>query len=69
MPGLREETMTHFETSRVNEVIGLNIGIVQEAARRLSAALDIEVLENEIVALEKSIEELKRSLAALPYRR
>lgn len=61
--------MTHFETSRVNEVIGLNIGIIQEAARRLSAALDIEVLENEIVALEKSIEELKRSLAALPYRR
>lgn len=61
--------MTHFETSRVNEVIGINIGIVQEAARRLSASLEIETLEDEIVALEESIEELKRSLAALPYRR
>lgn len=61
--------MTHFETSRVNEVIGINIGIVQEAARRLSPGLELEQLQDEIVALERSIEELKKSIDSLPYRK
>lgn len=61
--------MTQFATSRVNEMIGINIGIVQEAARRLSTSLELEQLEEEIVVLEKGLEELKRSIASLPYKR
>ncbi|HBA87652.1 MAG TPA: hypothetical protein DCZ75_06600 [Geobacter sp.] len=61
--------MTHIETSRVNEVIGINIGRVQEAARQLSAALELEQLEERIADLEKTIAELKEGLAALPYKR
>lgn len=61
--------MTHIETARVNEVIGVKIGVVQEAARRLNAGLELEQLEEEIAALEKTVEDLKGTLAALPYRR
>jgi len=64
-----EADMTHIETSRVNEVIGINIGRVQEAARQLSAALELEQLEERIADLEKTIAELKEGLAALPYKR
>jgi len=60
--------MTRIETSRVNEVIGIKIGIIQEAAHRLNAGLELEKLEEEIAALEKTVEDLKESLAALPYK-
>jgi len=60
--------MTRIETSRVNEVIGIKIGIIQEAAHRLNAGLELEKLEEEIAVLEKTIEDLKESLAALPYK-
>ena len=59
--------MTHIETSRVNEVIGLHIGTIQEAAHKLSASSDLEQLEVDIAALEKTITDLKDSMAALPY--
>lgn len=61
--------MTHIETSRVNELIETNIGIVQAAAGRLSARLELEELEDGIAQLEKTVEDLKESLAALPYKR
>jgi len=61
--------MTRIETSRVNEVIGINIGIVQEAARKLDAGLELEKLEERIAELEGTIADLKTSLAALPYKR
>lgn len=67
LPG--EEAMTRIETARVNEVVGLSIGVVQEAARKLSAGGDLQELEADIAALEKTIADLKDSLAALPYKR
>lgn len=61
--------MTHIETSRVNEMIGINIGKVQQAAQRLNTAMELEELESQIAELEKTVSELKESLMALPYRR
>ena len=61
--------MTRIETSRVNEVIGLHIGIVQEASRKLNASSDLEELEADIATLEHAIADLKESLAALTYKR
>ena len=61
--------MTRIETSRVNEVIGLQIGTIQEAASRLKESGEIEALEADISALEKTIADLKDTLAALPYKR
>jgi len=61
--------MTHLETARVNEVIGLKIGMVQEAAHKLSETGEIEQLEADISTLEKNIADLKESLAAIPYKR
>ena len=64
-----EVAMTHIETSRVNEVMGIKIGTVQEAAHRLSAVMELEELELGIAELEKCIADLKESLAGLPYKR
>ena len=61
--------MTRIETSRVNEVIGLHIGMVQEASRKLNASSDLEELEADIATLEQTIADLKESLAALTYKR
>ena len=61
--------MTRIETARVNEVIGLQIGVIREAAAKLDSAGEIEALEADISALEKTIADLKDSLAALPYKR
>jgi cell division protein FtsL len=61
--------MTRIETARVNEVLGLQIGTVREAAAKLNAGGEIEELEADISALEKTIADLKQSLAALPYKR
>jgi exonuclease VII small subunit len=61
--------MTHFETSRIREMIGIKIGLVQQAAQRLSPALELEQLEEGVADLEKGIAELKDALTALPYKR
>ncbi|HEY5513344.1 MAG TPA: hypothetical protein VIK40_06855 [Geomonas sp.] len=61
--------MTHIETARVNEVIGLQIGIIQEAARKLNMGSELQELEADIAALEKTIADLKDSLAGISHKR
>jgi len=60
--------MTHIETARYNEVIGLQIGSVQEIAHRLNENRDLEELEAIVSELEGSIADLKASLAAMPHK-
>jgi hypothetical protein len=60
--------MTHIETARLNEVIGLQIGTIQEAAHKLNADSDLEDLEATITQLEVAIADLKASLAGTPHR-
>jgi uncharacterized 2Fe-2S/4Fe-4S cluster protein (DUF4445 family) len=59
--------MTHYVTSRVNEMIGIQIGMVQQAARKLQMGNDIEVIEADVAELEKSISALKEILASVPH--
>jgi len=59
----------HIETARYNEVIGLQIGAIQEIAHRLNENLDLEKLEAAIAELEESVADLKGSLAAMPHKR
>ena len=61
--------MTHIETARYNEVIGLQIGAVQEIVHKLNENLDLEELEAIIAELEGEIADLKGSLAAMPHKR
>lgn len=59
----------HIETARYNEVIGLNIGAIQEVAQKLNVNRDLEELEVIIVELEGTIADLRGSLAAMPHKR
>lgn len=59
--------MTHFETSRVNELISSNIVGIREAAARLSETRDLQDLEKDLAEVEKAVAELKSTLAGLPY--
>jgi cell division protein FtsL len=60
--------MTHIETARVNEVIGLQIGIIQEAARKLNMNSELQDLATDITALEKTITDLKDTLAGIAHK-
>jgi len=60
--------MTHIETARYNEVIGLQIGAIREIAHKLSENSSLEELEAIIAELEGTVADLKGSLAAVPHR-
>lgn len=60
--------MTRIETSRVREVLGVNITAVKEAAEKLTAECELQELEADVDALEKSLAVLKGSLAGLPFK-
>ncbi|ABB32746.1 hypothetical protein GeomeDRAFT_3146 [Geobacter metallireducens RCH3] len=59
--------MTHIETTRVNEVIGLHIGTIQETAQMLNVNCELQELEAHIATLEQAIADLKESLTAIPH--
>lgn len=58
--------MTHIETARVNEMLGLQIGVVREAAQQLQGD-DLERLETEISDLENAIKKLRSMIEGLPH--
>jgi tetrahydromethanopterin S-methyltransferase subunit B len=60
--------MTHIETARFNELIGLQIGAIQETVHKLNENRDLEELESIVAELESTITDLKRSLAAFPHK-
>jgi cell division protein FtsL len=60
--------MTHLETARVNELIGLQIGIVQQAARNLNPEREIQEIEADIAALESTLSDLKSTLAGIAHK-
>lgn len=59
----------HIETARFNEVIGLEIGAIQEVAQKLNANQELEEMEAVIAELEGTIADLRGSLAAIPHKR
>jgi uncharacterized protein YceH (UPF0502 family) len=60
--------MTRIVTSRVGEVLGLDIATIQKAAQKLNAASELQDLEADLAELEKAVSELKSTLAGLPYK-
>jgi cell division protein FtsL len=60
--------MTHIETARVNELIGIQIGIVQQTARNLNMNRELQEIETDIGNLEKTIADLKDTLAGIAHR-
>jgi cell division protein FtsL len=60
--------MTHIETARVNELIGIQIGIVQQVARSLNMNKELQEIESDIASLEKTIADLKDILAGIAHR-
>ena len=59
--------MTHIETARVNELIGIQIGIIQQTARNLNMNRELQEIETDLVALEKTIADLKDTLAGISH--
>ena len=60
--------MTYIETARFNEVIGLQIGAIQETAHKLNAKCELEELETIVTELESELAALKASMAGMPHR-
>lgn len=58
--------MTHIETARVNEVLGLQLGVVREFIGRLNSQ-DLEQLERDVAELEGAVRELRGLLDSLPH--
>lgn len=60
--------MTRIETARVQEVIGFHIVAIKEAATKLNVNSELQDLEANLAALEKTVADLKDCLAGLPYK-
>lgn len=59
--------MTQIETARINDLLSLQIGAIQEVAQKLDVDSDFRELEANISALEKRTAALKVSLEAIPH--
>lgn len=58
--------MTHIETARVNEMLGLQIAVIKDIVRNMDGD-DLEKLDMDISELEGAILELKGMIASLPH--
>lgn len=59
--------MTQIETARVKELIGIQIGVIQQTARNLNLNRELQEIETGLVALEKTIAHLRETLAAISH--
>lgn len=59
--------MTHFETARVNEMLGLQIGVIKDLAQQLNGD-DLEQLEKDLILMGNSIKEARSMVEGLPHR-
>jgi hypothetical protein len=62
-------TMTHIETSRVNELLAGHMAIIKEFADKLDVNGDLEEIEANVVEIEQALADLKGALASIPHRR
>jgi len=59
--------MSKIETARINDLLGLQIGAIQEVAQKLNVDSNFQELEANISDLEKRTADLKVSLEAIPH--
>lgn len=60
--------MTRIETTRVREVLGMNITEVKRAAETLNSDSDLQELERHLTELEKAVAQLRSSVGGLPFK-
>ena len=58
--------MKHMETARVNEMLGLQVGVIRQAAAQLDIN-NLELLEADLDVLEEAVKKLREMLAGLPH--
>lgn len=59
--------MTHIETMRLNDLIGTQIGAIQEFALALNIDKDLQEQERLVGELEAALSELKLTMGAIPH--
>ena len=59
--------MSHIETTRLNDVIAIRIGAIQEFALAMNVNCEIQELEMRVAELEEATKELKTTLEAIPH--
>ena len=62
-----ETTMSHIETTRLNDLIATRIGAIQEFALAMNVNCEVQELETLVAELEGATAELKTTLAAIPH--
>ncbi|MGB9080249.1 MAG: hypothetical protein WCD00_03040 [Desulfuromonadaceae bacterium] len=59
--------MTYFNTARINEMLGLQIGVIKNLALRLDGD-NLENLEINLTAMEDAIKNIRSMVEGLPHR-
>ncbi|HXE98264.1 MAG TPA: hypothetical protein VN642_17815 [Dongiaceae bacterium] len=59
--------MTHFNTARINEMLGLQLGVIKDIALKLDGD-DLEKLETNLTAMEDAIKDIRSMVEGLPHR-
>ena len=62
-----ETTMSHIETTRLNDLIAIRIGAIQEFAEAMTTNCEVQELEALVAELEEATAELKTTLEAIPH--
>lgn len=59
--------MSHIETTRLKDLIALNIGTINKFTKRMNVDCELQELEELITELEQATAELKTTLQAIPH--
>jgi len=62
----KEITMTHFDTARINEMLGLQLGVIKDIALKLDGD-DLEQLEINLTAMEGAVKDIRSMVEGLPH--
>jgi len=63
----KEQIMTHIETARVNEMLGLQIAVIKDIVHNIDGD-DLGKLDNDLSDLEAAILKLRAMMVSLPHR-
>jgi hypothetical protein len=59
--------MTHYNTARINEMLGLQIGMIRNIALKLDVD-DLEQMERNLTEMEGAIKDIRSMVEGLPHR-
>lgn len=59
--------MSHIETTRLKDLIAIQIGAIQEYSQLMSVNCELQELEALVVKLKEATVELKTTLGSIPH--